>query len=132
MEEIHVLRATVRFAFTTDGESVAMRLNLHCLGIDPGERHSTVVLAAVGIHIGFHSRALCSLTQKRPVVHHASKDLIEIPSEVEQIPKEIITWNKVVHDIPPDRAFLPLEERACMAEVAEATSQPDAVFIIFY
>ena len=116
MEEIHVLRAAVHFALAANRERVALSLDLYFLGINPRKRDTAVVLFTVGVNEGLNGgseggRSTCSLTSERPSAHHTIKDLIKIPSEVEQILKETIARNKIGHDIPPDPKFLAPRKR---------------------
>src|SRR5437867_1978635 len=96
VQEIHLLRAMAHFALAANCERVPQRLDLHFLGVDARKRDTTVILLTVIINERLDCRSECgrrvrgSFATERPSAHHAIKDLIKIPPEIEQILKETI------------------------------------------
>src|ERR1700745_920461 len=106
--EIEVLAAALLLALAADCQRVPLRMNLNFLGVHARQRCPQVIRLGILVDVrldrgskGRRRSSGCCLAGW-PAAHHAVKDLVKIPAEVEQILEQATTRNYVGHDIPPD------------------------------
>src|SRR5579859_786570 len=97
--EVQVLAAALFLALAADRQRVSLRMNLDFLGVHARQRHPQTIglriLVDVRLDRGSKGRRRSSrgCLAQWPATHHAVKDLVKIPAEIEQILKEATTRN---------------------------------------
>src|SRR5437899_4934417 len=84
-------------AFAANRQSVALYLDVDILGFHARQHHMAVEFLVIFIDKGFdsgrESRDERALLLSRGPTQEAVEDLVKIPSEIEQILKQAVSWN---------------------------------------